>query len=437
MSELENKKVYVCLIADLLHAGHIRVLEEARKYGEVIVGLLTSEAINELNDVAYLKYSQRLEVIQNLSMVSKVISQKSASYRDNLLEIKPDYVVHGDDWIDNYQSKYRDEVVNLLSDWNGQLIDVEYSNEISDRNVKNHLMRLGVTTVRRQGLLKLLISSKKIVRILEAHSALSALIAENTEVEKDGNKVSFDGVWSSSLTDSTSKGKPDIEAIDITSRTNTVNEIFEVTTKPMIFDGDTGGKVEHFIFTVKSLERIGVSAIVIEDKVGLKKNSLFGNDVEQTQDTVENFCHKIKAGKAAQIGDDFMIIARIESLILDAGIEDALIRASAYIDAGADGIMIHSRHKDGAEIKEFMEKFRRIDKETIVVVVPTSFNSITIDEFVEIGVNVVITANHMLRAAYPAMLNVAKSILENGRSYEAEKDCMSVKEILEFVPGTK
>lgn len=432
-----SKKVYVSLIADLLHAGHIKVLKEAEKHGEVVVGLLTSAAINELNDTAYLKYQQRLDVIKNLSMVAEVIEQNTASYRTNLMKIKPDFVVHGDDWKNGKQSKYRQEVIDLLSKWRGELIEVGYSSDISDTNLKNQLMKLGVITAHRLGRLRYLIQNKPIVLILEAHNALSALIAENTVVERNGQDISFDGIWSSSLTDSTAKGKPDIEAIDMTSRIIAVNDIFEVTTKPMIFDADTGGKPEHFEFTVKSLERTGVSAVVIEDKTGLKKNSLFGNDVSQTQDTIENFCDKISRGKDAQISDEFMIVARIESLILEAGMEDALIRAEAYIKAGADGIMIHSRHKDPAEIMEFMQKFRANDAITPVVVVPTSFNSVTVEEFIDMGVNVVVTANHMLRSAYPAMLKVARSVLENGRSLEAEPNCMSIKEILEFIPGTK
>jgi phosphoenolpyruvate phosphomutase len=298
-------------------------------------------------------------------------------------------------------------------------------------------MELGTTPDIRRSRLRRLIHAKPIVKILEVHNAICGLIAENTLESRNGIDVSFDGVWSSSLTDSTAKGKPDIEAIDITSRINVVNEVFEVTTKPMIFDADTGGKAEHFEFTVRSLERIGVSAVVIEDKTGLKKNSLFGNEVAQTQDSIENFCDKISRGKAAQISDDFMIVSRIESLILEAGMEDALTRAKAYIKAGADAIMIHSRHKDPEEIMEFMQKFRAKNEHTPVVVVPTSFNGVTVEEFAEMGVNVVVTANHMLRAAYPAMLKVANSVLENGRSLEAEPDCMSIKEILEFIPGTK
>jgi len=431
------KKVYVGMSADLIHPGHINIIREAEKLGDVIVGLLTDKAIASYKRLPFMSYDQRKEVIENIKGVSKVVPQDSLDYSGNLEMIKPDFVVHGDDWKEGVQSKTRKQVIDCLSKWGGELIEVLYTQDISSTQLNKALMELGTTSDVRRARLRRLINSRPIVKILEAHNALSALIAENTVVERNGKDVSFDGVWSSSLTDATSKGKPDIEAIDTTSRINAVNEIFEVTSKPMIYDGDTGGKTEHFEFTVKSLDRIGVSAIIIEDKTGLKKNSLFGNDVFQTQDSIENFCDKITRGKLAQISHDFMIIARIESLILEAGMEDALTRADAYIKAGADGIMIHSKHKDPAEIMEFMQKFRERDEITPVVVVPSSFNSVTIEEFEKMGANVVITANHMLRSAYPAMLKVAKSILINGRSLEAEPDCMSIKEILEFIPGTK
>ena len=431
------KKIYVGMSADLIHPGHINIIKEAAKLGEVTVGVLTDKAIASYKRLPFMTYEQRKEVVENIKGVSRVISQEALDYRDNLNLIKPDIVVHGDDWKEGAQLKTRQQVIDALDKWNGKLVEISYTQGISSTQLNNALAEVGITVDVRRARLRRLIHAKPIVRILEAHNALSALIAENTEVERNGAMVSFDGVWSSSLTDSTAKGKPDIEAIDMTSRLNAVHDIFEVTTKPMIFDADTGGKTEHFEFTVRSLERVGVSAVVIEDKTGLKKNSLFGNDVSQTQDSIENFCDKISRGKAAQISDDFMIISRIESLILEAGMEDALIRAEAYIKAGADAIMIHSRHKDPAEIEEFMQKFRAKDEHTPVVVVPTSFNGVTIEEFAEMGVNVVVTANHMLRAAYPAMLKVANSVLENGRSLEAEPDCMSIKEILEFIPGTK
>lgn len=433
-----SKKVYVSLIADLIHAGHINILKEASKLGEVTVGLLTLKACGELNDIPYLDYNQRKEVLENLSMVSTVIPQETASYKENLETLKPDFVVHGDDWLTTNQRKYRDEVVETLKAWGGELMEIPYSHNINDLHIKEQMTKLGITTSARMGRLRKLINAKPVVKILETHNALSGLIAENaSETLEDGTVVTFDGMWSSSLTDSTSKGKPDIEAVDTTARLMTINEIFEVTTKPMIYDADTGGKAEHFKFTVRSLERTGVSAVIIEDKTGLKKNSLFGNDVAQTQDSIENFCHKIKVGKSAQISKEFMIIARIESLILEAGMEDALNRAFAYIDAGADGIMIHSRLKDPTEIKEFVSKFREKDSSTPIVVVPTSFNSVTTDEFAKMGVNVVIYANHMLRAAYPGMMKVAKTILKHKRSLEAEPDCMPIKEILELIPGTK
>lgn len=432
-----SKKVYVGMSADLMHPGHINILKEASKLGEVTVGLLTDKAIASYKRLPFMSFDQRKEVVENIKGVAHVITQDTLDYRPNLEEIKPDFVVHGDDWKEGVQIKTRQHVLDALAKWGGRLIEIPYTQGISSTQLNKSLAEIGTTVDVRRARLRRLIHAKPIVRILEAHNALSALIAEYTVVERNGKQVSFDGVWSSSLTDSTTKGKPDIEAIDMTSRINSVNDIFEVTTKPMIFDADTGGKIEHFEFTVRSLERSGVSAVVIEDKTGLKKNSLFGNDVKQTQDSIESFSEKIRRGKAAQISDDFMIIARIESLILEAGMEDALVRASAYINAGADGIMIHSRHKDPAEIVEFMEKFRATDVNTPVLVVPTSFNSVTVEEFIDMGVNVVVTANHMLRAAYPAMLKVAKSVLENGRTLEAEPDCMPIQTILEFIPGTK
>tara|TARA_Y100000589_G_scaffold210316_1_gene198403 strand:+ start:3838 stop:5157 length:1320 start_codon:yes stop_codon:yes gene_type:complete len=439
LSFLEEKmsKVYVSLIADLLHAGHMKVLKKAASLGEVTVGLITLKAAGELNDIPYLDYGKRKEVIENVSFVSSVIPQDTASYKENLELLKPDYVVHGDNWKCNHLKKYRDEVTETLAQWGGELVEIPYSLDISDAQIKQQMGVLGITTTMRLGRLRRLLQSKSTLRILEVHNALSALITENAVESIDGEVLKYDGMWSSSLTDSTSKGKPDIEAVDTTARLVTINEIFEVTTKPMIYDGDTGGKTEHFEFTVRSLERVGVSAVIIEDKTGLKKNSLFGNEVVQQQDTIENFCHKIKQGKRVQITNDFMIIARVESLILEAGIEDALQRAHAYVQAGADGIMIHSRSKSPDELLDFVRRFRNKDPRTPLVVVPTSFNKVYLSELEAEGINVVIYANHMLRSAYPNMMKVARSILKHGRTFEAEKDCMPIKEILELIPGTK
>ena len=363
--------------------------------------------------------------------------QDSLDQSANLEEIKPDFVVHGDDWIKGDQKELRNNVIEALKKWNGELIEVPYTKGISISKIENALSELGTTPDVRMKKLRHLISSKGIVRILEAHSGISGLIVEKTKVLK-GNKVKrFDGIWISSLTDSTAKGKPDTELVDLTSRLNTINDILEVTTKPIILDGDTGGKVEHFVYTVKTIERLGVSAIIIEDKVGLKKNSLFGTDAIQIQDSIENFSNKIKAGRAARVTNDFMVIARIESLIAGAGMDDAIERAKAYTKAGADAIMIHSKEKSGEEIKNFCLKYRSFEKTTPLVIVPSSYNHITEDVFESWGANVVIYANHLLRSSYPFMQKTAESILFNERSKEADKYCMPIKEILELIPGTK
>lgn len=432
-----KQKVYVGMSADIIHPGHLNIIHEAQKLGSVTVGVLTDAAIASYKRLPYLNYEQRSEVVRNLKGVDEVIPQTTLDYVPNLEKLKPDYVVHGDDWKEGVQRETRQRVIDTISQWGGKVIDVPYTKGISSTQLNVKLKEIGTTPEIRLKRLKRLIQSKPIVRICESHSGLTGLIIENTSVEVNGMKREFDGMWSSSLTDSTSKGKPDIEAVDLTTRLHDLNDALECTTKPIIFDGDTGGKIEHFVFTVRTLERLGISAIIIEDKVGLKKNSLFGTDAIQTQDSIEGFCEKIKAGKKAQITNDFMIIARIESFIAGKGLEDAMERALAYIQAGTDGIMIHSKDKSGEDIKKFSFELRKVNKYIPIVVVPTTYNHITEDELSSWGINVVIYANHMLRSSYPAMLNTAKSILAHGRSYEANDLCMPVKEILELIPGTK
>jgi len=429
------KTVYVAMSADIIHQGHLNVLNKARELGDVTVGLHTDDVITGYWRNPIMKYEERKLVVSNIKGVVSVIPQDSLDQVSNLLELKPDYVVHGDDWLEGSQNEIRQKVINVIKEWGGKLVEVPYTHGVSISKLDEKLMQIGTTPQMRMKSLKKLIYSKKPVRILEAHNGLTGLIVEKTKVEKDGKIKEFDGMWISSLCDSTAKGKPDIELVDLTSRLNTINDILEVTTKPIIVDGDTGGQIEHFVYTVKTLERLGVSAIIIEDKTGLKKNSLFGTDVDQTQDTMEHFSDKIRAGREARVTSDFMIISRIESLIANAGMEDAINRAKAYIEAGTDGIMIHSKEKDGKEIIEFCRLYNEFENRVPLIVVPTSYNFMKEDELMELGINVVIYANHLLRSAYPAMVNTAKSILENGRSKEASVNCMPIKEILTLIPG--
>ncbi len=431
------KKVYVGMSADLIHTGHLNIINEARKYGEVIIGVLTDKAIAGYKRLPFLTFEQRKEIVENIKGVSRVVPQTTLDYVPNLREIKPDYVVHGDDWRTGVQKETRQRVIDALDEWGGELIEPKYTPGISSTQLNRAMKEIGTTPGIRLKRLRRLLESKELVTILEAHNGLTGLIVENIQVKAKRGIREFDGIWLSSLTDSTAKGKPDIGFVDLTSRMNTLNDILEVTTKPIIYDGDSGGLTEHFEFMVRTLEREGISAVIIEDKVGLKKNSLFGTDVQQTQDTIENFSNKITRGKQAQVTDDFMIFARIESLILKKGQDDALKRAKAYIEAGADGIMIHSKEKTPGEILAFCEKYGQFDQKVPLVVVPSTYCSITEDELKNAGVRIAIYANQLLRSAYPAMIEAAKTILENERALECGDMCMPIKEILTLIPGGK
>jgi len=428
-------KVYVALSADFIHPGHLKILKEARKLGEVIIGVLTDEAIATYKRLPVLNYKQRKEIIENLQGVSEIIPQNSLDYTENLRKIKPDFVVHGDDWKEGPLKNTRLRVIEVLKEWGGKLVEPEFTAGLNSGQLIRDKFGVGTTPEKRLKKLRYLIQMKPIVRILEAHNGLTGRIVELTGIYEGETFREFDGMWESSLTDSTSKGKPDTGAVDITSRIRTINEILDVTTKPMIVDADNGGLVEHFVYTVKTLERLGVSAVIIEDKVGLKRNSLFGTDVVQRQDTIAHFSEKINSGKKAQITKDFMIIARIESLILKQGQEDALKRAKAYIEAGADGIMIHSKEKDPSEILAFCEEYKKFKDKVPIVVVPSTYAQITEEELIEAGIKVVIYANQLLRSAYPNMLKTANSILKHHRAKEAsDKYCISIKEILDLIP---
>lgn len=431
------KSVYVGMSADLVHPGHINVIKRAVQLGEVTIGLLTDRAIASYKRVPFMAWEQRAEVIGSLNGVTRVVPQHTLDYVPNLNKYKPDFVVHGDDWQTGVQAKTRQAVLNALSEWGGALIEVPYTKGISSTAIHNSIKEIGTSPEIRRASLRRMLHAKPLVRFIDIHNALSGLIIENLRIEALQGRREFDGMWASSLTDSTAKGKPDIEAVDTSSRVSLLNEVLEVTTKPIIYDGDTGGKPEHFQFTVRTLERIGVSAIIIEDKTGLKKNSLFGTEVDQTQDSIEAFSDKIRMGKLAQQSDDFMIIARLESLILGKGVDHAIERARAFLAAGADGIMIHSRDKEPKEVFEFCALYNKLANRKTLVAVPSSYSVTTEEQLEAHGVNIVIYANQLLRSAYPAMLRTAKLILENGRSFECDEYMMPIKQILELIPGGK
>lgn len=435
LREIESRKVYMCFSTDIIHGGHIAIIKKAQKLGKLIIGVLSDEAVTSYKRLPLVPASERKVMFENVAGVYKVVDQNTLSYKENLEVLKPDIVVHGDDWCTGFQKPIRDEVVSILASYGGRLVEYPYSNDQKYADIQARTRSdLAMPDIRR-GRLRRVLETKGLVTAMEAHDGLTGLIVENTVVHQDGGAHQFDAMWISSLCDSTAKGKPDIELVDMTSRFRTIEDITEVTTKPIIFDGDTGGKIEHFVYTVRSLERLGVSMVIIEDKTGLKKNSLFGTEVAQTQDSIEHFCAKIRAGKKAQRTREFMICARIESLILEQGMEDALTRAFAFAEAGADAIMIHSRKKDPSEIQEFIEKFRAKDATTPIVLVPTSFNSVTEEEWKERGANIIIYANQLMRAEVPAMQKAAQMILENHRAEECDAMLMPFKDIIRMIPA--
>lgn len=427
--------------ADLVHPGHLINIREGAKLGKVILGLLTDKAIASYKRLPFMPYQNRKVVMENIKGVDMVVPQDTLDYRPNLKKYKPDYVIHGDDWKVGVQRQTRAQVIEALNEWGGKLIEtpreIPYEENVipTSSTILNKIQKeIGTTPQIRLEKLTRLLNARSCIRGIEAHSGLSALIAEKISVEINEVQKEFDFMWISSLTDSTNKGKPDIELVDLTARLQTVNDVLEVSTKPIIYDGDTGGQIEHFIYTVRTLERMGVSAIIIEDKTGLKKNSLLGNDVLQTQDTIENFCEKIKAGKNNLVTESFMIIARIESLVLGKGIEDAILRARAYIEAGADGIFISSKQETPDELFNFCSEFNKIRGGVPLVVVPSTYDSVYEKELENHGVNIVIYANQLIRSAYPAMLKTAESILLNDRAKEAtDANCMSVKDIINLI----
>lgn len=432
------KRVYVGMAADIIHEGHLNIIAEARKYGYVIVGLLTDEAIASYKRIPYTAYEHRKTIVENLKGVDEVVSQESLDYVPNLQKIRPDFLVHGDDWQTGIQKNTRQRAIEALKMWNGKLIEPKYTKGISSSQLIEAVKKRGITPDMRLKSLRLMLSVRPTLRVMEAHNGITGLIVEKSKVYVNGGVREFDALWLSSLTVSTSKGKPDTELVDFYSRFQTVEEILEVTTKPIIIDGDTGGEIEHFQFNVRTMERLGVSAVIIEDKIGLKRNSLFGTDVFQEQDSIEHFSEKIRAGKDALITDDFMIFARIESLILNNGMDDALKRAKAYISAGADGIMIHSKKKDGQEIIDFCKTYQKFDIKVPLVVVPSTFSHMSVSDFEKLGVQIVIYGNHLVRSAYPAMVKTAESILKHDRGLEASDDyCISIKEVLALIPENK
>ena len=427
------KTVYMCFSTDIIHSGHINIIQKAAQLGRVVAGVLCDRCVAIYEKYPLLPEQERVKILENITGIDRVVVQNDIYYDEVIRKLRPDYVVHGDNWRTGYQKPVRERVIETLKEWGGELVEFPYTSNETLAIISQSLeSRVGMPETRRQWL-QYKMKSGEITRIMEAHDGLSALLVERTKVGQPGKESVYDGLWISSLCDSTVKGKPDTELVDLTARLQTVSQILDVTTKPIVFDMDTGGMLEHFVYNIATIEKAGVSAVIIEDKTGLKRNSLFGTSVEQHQESIDNFCEKIRAGKSVIKSGNFMLIARIESLILKQGLEDALARAMAYVEAGADGIMIHSKETSPQEVFAFCGQFRAVDPVTPIVAVPTTYCSVTEEELLARGVNMVIYANQLLRASYPMMEKTARSILEHHRALESEDMCMSIKHILSLI----
>ena len=427
------KTVYMCFSTDIIHSGHINIISKASQLGSIIAGVLCDRCVAIYEKYPLLPEQERVKILENITGIDRVVVQNDIYYDKVIRELRPDYVVHGDNWRTGYQKPVRERVIETLKEWGGELVEFRYTSNETLATISQSLeSRVGMPETRRQWL-QYKLKSGEITRVMEAHDGLSALLVERTRVGQPGKESVYDGIWISSLCDSTVKGKPDMELVDLTARLQTVSQILDVTTKPIIFDMDTGGMLEHFVYNIATIEKAGVSAVIIEDKTGLKRNSLFGTSVEQHQESIDNFCEKIRAGKSVIRSGNFMLIARIESLILKQGLEDAMKRALAYVEAGADGIMIHSKETSPQEVFAFCDQFRAVDPVTPIVAVPTTYCSVTEAELLAHGINMVIYANQLLRASYPMMEKTARSILEHHRALESEEMCMSIKHILSLI----
>ncbi len=428
-----NKNIYLSLSADIVHSGHINIIKKAKKYGNIVIGLLTDKAISEYRPFPLINFEQRYNIIKNIKFVSKIVKQNEWDDTIILKKLKPDFVIHGDDWKNGPQKNLRNKVIKTIKRWGGKLIEVPYTKKISSSSIHKKIKNIYFNSNSRVSILKRLINSKKIVRVLESHSALTGLIVENLKIEKGDKIETFDAMWSSSLTDSTLRGKPDNQSVDYSTRISGLNEIMDVTTKPVIFDGDNGGRVEHIKFLVRSLERAGVSALVLEDKSGLKKNSLYKNQSGVRQESIKKFCKKLSVASSSKISDDFYVIARIESFILGKNLNDAINRAESYVKSGADAILIHSKEKEPKEIFDFSKKFLKSKYYRPIVAVPSTYSKTFEKDLIKNGVKIVIYANHLLRSSYPSMVNTAKSILKDQRTFKIEKNLTPINQILDLI----
>jgi phosphoenolpyruvate phosphomutase len=432
---IDQKTVFVVMSAEIFHPGHLNIIKVARDLGEVTVGLATDRFNARYKRLTLMSYEDRKAIVENINGVKNVIAQDTLDLAPILRELRPDYFVHGDDWKFGPLKAVRQQVLEVMQEWGGVLVEPPYTEGISSTKLNAAWRSIGATPETRIRHFRRMLEFQPVVRLLEVHNSLSGIIIERTLVEGNERDKEFDGMWYSDLTDSLAKGKPNSSFVDLTSRINTIHGILESTTKPLIVEAGNGGITEHFVSTVKTLERLGVSAVVIADKVGYEGAVFSLNGNEPVQEDVNDFARKIASGKKTQVNKDFSIITQINSLVMHEDVENALRRARVYIEAGVDALMIHSNVETLTDFFEFCRSYRNLeDKVPLLAAIPAR-SSLDEDQLISAGVQFIVYPDQLLRAAYTSMLNAAKTLLIQARASDVDELYAPISEICDFVPG--
>ncbi len=409
-----DKTVYVGMSADLVHPGHINLLREAASLGRVTVGLLTDRAISSYKRMPFLTFEQRRAVIEHIAFVTAVVPQDTLDYTDNLRLLRPDFVVHGDDWRNGVQAQTRRRVLDVLREWGGTLVEPPYTEGISSTALRMAAMDIGFAPGVRQRRLRRMLDCKPLVRVMQAHDGLSAHIVDRLEETTQGAPREYDAIWVDSLAGAPIRGKPDPLPFDLSSRLVTLHEILDATTKPLICNAGGAGHAAGVTAAVRTLERIGVSAIVIDTEVTDRRAVPAMAASAPPQDDMAAFIREIAAARDARVTPDFMIIARINDRTRDCGADRMMARAAAGVDAGADAVMCDSDPVNPDGIFDLCRRYRRLMNGHPLLVGLSGTEGLQEHDLASAGASMVVYTDTLLRAAREAMISAASQVLSCG-----------------------
>jgi len=404
-----EKTVYVGMVGDMLHVGHINILKTAARLGRVTVGVLTDRAVVGYKRLPLLAFEDRVRVVESIADVAAVVPQKTLSYVENLRALRPDYVVHGDDWRYGDQvSRARAEVIATLGEWGGELVEVAYTKGISSTAIHRSGAADALFSGTRQGRLRRLLAAKPTLRIVEAHSGLSAKIA--AEVRGPDGATGFDAVWQSGLTDAIHRGKSDGGAVDRGRRLQAVEEILDAGPLPLIYDGRAAGRPETVFDLTRALDKAGVSALCLGDRSDPDRT---GPEMSPAETVAQ-----IEAVRAACPTGAVMAISRIVVAAPGNGgsgaLDRALDRALALLEAGSDAVMFDSAADTAEPILDIAARLRRQRRDVPLFAAQSDRWGAPIHRFENAGIDAVVYETHLLRATVAPMRRAATALLAEG-----------------------